>query len=257
MAWSSFAHLPNNEEEYLKILVHLKNNMNINDVDRVIANIKKKEKIPYHYRNNLERLGLFKIEKGNILLNYNREKLLDNSSLLKEILKKMVIENNSNEIKEIIDTVKSLNTYNLKSIVSKLKLNYPFIDEKNLTRWIRPIVTLLKIINLLSDYFRRIKEVSELLQDSYLKVTKKFKEVVALELVEDELKKTDKNIDIVTILNEILNCQKIYFKIELLMLPDWATKNKIYKIIKNLFTHIRIEEDLLKELEDEKENKFK
>lgn len=54
MAWSSFAHLPNNEEEYLKILVHLKNNMNINDVDRVIANIKKKEKIPYHYRNNLE-----------------------------------------------------------------------------------------------------------------------------------------------------------------------------------------------------------
>ena len=183
MAWSSFAHLPNNEEEYLKILVHLKNNMNINDVDRVIANIKKKEKIPYHYRNNLERQGLFKIEKGNILLNYNREKLLDNSSLLKEILKKVVIENNSNEIKEIIDTVKSLNTYNLKSIVSKLKLNYPFIDEKNLTRWIRPIVTLLKIINLLSDYFRRIKEVSELLQDSYLKVTKKFKEVVALELV--------------------------------------------------------------------------
>ena len=95
------------------------------------------------------------------------------------------------------------------------------------------------------------------MQDSYLKVTKKFKEVVALELVEDELKKTDKNIDIVTILNEILNCQKIYFKIELLMLPDWATKNKIYKIIKKLFTHIRIEEDLLKELEDEKENKFK
>ena len=28
MAWSSFAHLPNNEEEYLKILAHLKNNMN-------------------------------------------------------------------------------------------------------------------------------------------------------------------------------------------------------------------------------------
>ena len=41
------------------------------------------------------------------------------------------------------------------------------------------------------------------------------------------------------------------------MLPNWATKNKIYKIIKNLFTHIRIEEDLLKELEDEKENKSK
>ena len=141
--------------------------------------------------------------------------------------------------------------------MSKLKLNYPFIDEKNLTRWIRPIVTLLKIINFLSDYLRRIKEVSELLQKSYLKITKKFKEVVALELVEDEIKKIDKNIDIVIILNEILNYPKMYFKIELLMLPNWATKNKIYKIIKNLFTHIRIEEDLLKELEDEKENKSK
>ena len=141
--------------------------------------------------------------------------------------------------------------------MSKLKLNYPFIDEKNLTRWIRPVVTLLKIINLLSDYLIRVKEVSELLQNSYLKVTKKFKEVVALELVENELKKTDKNVDIVIILNEILNYQKIYFKIELLMLPNWATKNKIYKIIKNLFTHIRIEEDLLKELGDEKENKSK
>ena len=257
MAWSSFAHLPNNEEEYLKILIHLKNDMDINDVDRVIATIKKKEKIPYHYRSNLERLGLFKIEKGNILLNYNREKLVENSSLLKEILKKAVIENNSNEIKEIIDIVKLLNTYNLKSIVSELKLNYPFIDEKNLTRWIRPIVTLLKIIDLLNNYLRKIKELSKLLQNSYLKVAKKFKEIVALELVENELKKTDKNVDIVIILNEILNYQKIYFKIELLMLPNWATKNKIYKIIKNLFTHIRIEEDLLKELEDEKENKSK
>lgn len=257
MAWSSFAHLPNNEEEYLKILIHLKNDMDINDVDRVIATIKKKEKIPYHYRSNLERLGLFKIEKGNILLNYNREKLVENSSLLKEILKKAVIENNSNEIKEIIDIVKLLNTYNLKSIVSELKLNYPFIDEKNLTRWIRPIVTLLKIIDLLSNYLRKIKELSKLLQNSYLKVAKKFKEIVALELVENELKKTDKNVDIVIVLNEILNYQKIYFKIELLMLPNWATKNKIYKIIKNLFTHIRIEEDLLKELGDEKENKSK
>ncbi|WP_339013655.1 hypothetical protein LDK02_05035 [Fusobacterium animalis] len=257
MAWSSFAHLPNNEEEYLKILIHLKNDMDINDVDRVIATIKKKEKIPYHYRSNLERLGLFKIEKGNILLNYNREKLVENSSLLKEILKKAVIENNSNEIKEIIDIVKLLNTYNLKSIVSELKLNYPFIDEKNLTRWIRPIVTLLKIIDLLNNYLRKIKELSKLLQNSYLKVAKKFKEIVALELVENELKKTDKNVDIVIILNEILNYQKIYFKIELLMLPNWATKNKIYKIIKNLFTHIRIEEDLLKELGDEKENKSK
>lgn len=257
MAWSSFAHLPNNEEEYLKILIHLKNNMNINDVDRAIATIKKKEKIPHHYRSNLERLGLLKIEKGNIFLNYDREKLIENSSLLKEILKKAVIENNSNEIKEIINVVKLLNTYDLKSIVGKLKLNYPFIDEKNLTRWIRPIVTLLKIIDLLNNYLRRIKELSKLLQNSYLKVAKKFKEVVALELVEKELKKTDKTVDIVIILNEILNYQKIYFKIELLILPNWATKNKIYKIIKNLFTHIRIEADLLRELEDEKENKSK
>ena len=141
--------------------------------------------------------------------------------------------------------------------MSKLKLNYPFIDEKNLTRWIRPIVTLLKIIDLLSNYLERIKELSKLLQNSYLKVAKKFKEVVALELVENELKKTDKNVDIIMILNEIIKYQKIYFKIELLMLPNWATKNKIYEINKNLFTHIRIEEDLLKELENEKENKSK
>ena len=46
MAWSSFAHLPNNEEEYLKILMHLQNNMNINDVDRVIEKRKNSISLP-------------------------------------------------------------------------------------------------------------------------------------------------------------------------------------------------------------------
>jgi len=30
------------------------------------------------------------------------------------------------------------------------------------------------------------------------------------------------------------------FKIELLMMPSWATKNKCYKIGEDMYTHIRV-----------------
>ena len=49
MAWSSYAHLPNREEEYWEILSKLRNGMSISEVDCIIAEIKGKEKVQHHY----------------------------------------------------------------------------------------------------------------------------------------------------------------------------------------------------------------
>ena len=38
---------------------------------------------------------------------------------------------------------------------------------------------------------------------------------------------------------------KMKFKIELLMMPTWATQNKVYKINGDYYTHIRIKANLV------------
>ena len=85
MAWSSYAHLPNREDEYWKILSNLKNGMSIAEADKIIADIKGKEKVQHHYRSNLAKIGLFDIIDRKIFLNYNVEKLAIKKSYLKKI----------------------------------------------------------------------------------------------------------------------------------------------------------------------------
>lgn len=75
MAWSSYAHLPNGEKEYVEILSQIENGMSTQEVDSVIATVKKKEKVQHHYRSNLVNLGLFDIIGGKVRLNYEARKL--------------------------------------------------------------------------------------------------------------------------------------------------------------------------------------
>ena len=64
MAWSSLAHLPTNEDEYWYILSNLENGMSIKEVDTIIAAYKNKVKVQHHYRSNLAKLGVYKIENN-------------------------------------------------------------------------------------------------------------------------------------------------------------------------------------------------
>ena len=247
MAWSSFAHLPTNEDEYWYILSHLKNGMSNQEVDAVITSFKGKEKVQHHYRSNLAKIGLFNIEHNCISLNYDEKKLSKNKNHLKDILCRVLTENPSFEIKEVAKAIAITQSYNLKDVVDVLEDENPLIDRNSLIRWVRPIVSLLKIADVLS--LKPVKATSYIryLQESFIKVAKEFGNSIPLELVENELKKIDASFNIITVLDKVLEDFDIRFIIELLMMPSWATKNKSYKIGQDIYTHIKIKADLLKE----------
>lgn len=247
MAWSSFAHLPTTEKEYYYILSNLKTGMSTRDVDAVIATYKGKDKVQHHYRSNLARIGVFEIKKDGIILNYDEKKLCKNKKLLKKILYKSLIESNAPEINDVIDAVEIKGSYDLKAVIGVLEKKYPLIDYSSFCRWIRPIVALLKIIDVLALKFDKEYSYVRFLQEAYLKLTKDYNHSISLELVELELKKIDDSFEVISILDSILEMMNIRFKIELLMLPSWATKNKTYKIGKDSYTHIKVKSNLLKE----------
>ena len=85
MAWSSLAHLPTNEDEYWYILSNLENGMSIKEVDTIIAAYKNKVKVQHHYRSNLAKLGVYKIENNCIILNYDVNELVKERNLLKDM----------------------------------------------------------------------------------------------------------------------------------------------------------------------------
>lgn len=247
MAWSSFAHLPTTEEEYYYILSNIKNDMSNQDIDSVIATYKGKDTVQHHYRSNLARIGVFKSKDNRITLNYNVKKLIKSKRYLKDILRKALVENKTTEINDVMRAITMTQTYDLKVIMSALEEKYPLIDRSSFIRWVRPIVALLKIIDVLSQKPQKANQYALFLQESYLKTTNDFNHSVPLDLVEIELKKIDESFDIVVILDSILENFDYRFKIELLMLPSWATKNKSYKIGQDLYTHIKVKSDLLKE----------
>lgn len=254
MAWSSFAHLPTTEDEYYYILSNLRNGMSSQDVDTVIATYKGKDKVQHHYRSNLARIGIFKIKNNCIILNYDVKKLTNNREFLKDILIKVFLENTSIEIIDIIESILAVQSYDLRMILDGLENKYPLIDRSSFTRWIRPIVSSLKIIDILSRRPEKITQYVFFLQESYLKMENNFNHILPLELLEKELKKIDESFNIATILDIILECFNFRLKIELLMLPNWATKNKSYKIGQDSYTHIKVKANLLKEDEHEKNN---
>lgn len=104
MAWSSFAHLPNNVDEYINILNKLHDGMSLIDVDAIIAEVKGKTRVQHHYRSNLCHLGLFEIRDKWILLNYSPEEVSDEG--VKHILKECVKKNRSKEIETIRKIIK-------------------------------------------------------------------------------------------------------------------------------------------------------
>ena len=257
MAWSSFAHLPNSEDEYYYILSNLKTGMTTKDVDDIIAVYKGKSAVQHHYRNNLARLGLFKVTKNIVTLYYDEKKLLNNRNLLKDILFELLVECKYPEIKSVIEAAIIANSYDLLPVISILEKKYPLINHNSFCRWVRPILTLLKITEILSTRSHTNHLNIKFLEESYFKITDEYNNSVPIELIELELKKIDKSLYIIEILDSILEIRNIRFKIELLMLPSWATKNKTYKVGKDYFTHIKIKSGLLMEDKIEKENNTK
>jgi hypothetical protein len=247
MAWSSFAHLPTNEEEYWYILSNLQNGMSIQEVDAIIAEYKGKEKVQHHYRSNLAKVGLFNIEQNCITLNYDIKRLSKNKKYLKVILNGVLTENQPFEMKEVAKAIMIKQSYNLQEIVDVLENEYPLIERNSLVRWVRPIVCLMKIADILSNKPVQKTSYVKFLQESFIKTDAEFGNPEPLELVEVELKKIDVSLNIVMLLDKILEDFNIRFKIELLMMPSWATKNKSYKIGEDMYTHIKIKSDLLKE----------
>ena len=105
----------------------------------------------------------------------------------------------------------------------------------------RPVVKLFKY----ADYLETEDGYGKFLQDSYLELSKELGKVIALEYVDKELKKIDNSYEIISCLENLLMNGKMKFKIELLMMPTWATQNKVYKINGDYYTHIRIKANLV------------
>lgn len=247
MAWSSFAHLPNGEKEYLAILSQIEDGMSTQDVDSIIAVVKKKEKVQHHYRSNLVNLGLFDVIGGKVHLNYDVTKLKRSSRYLKEILSDCLEQNGTDEIKAIKEIICKEKTYEIKTIVECLEKEFPDVERSNFTRWTRPIVNAFKIIGILSE--RNDKElikIEKVMQCAYFGLADEYGIAVALEDLDKELKKINSSYSVVRIVEDICNSD-LKFKIELLMLPNWATHHKAYTINNEYYTHVKVKNSLLEE----------
>ena len=248
MAWSSYAHLPN-KEEYWKILSKLRNRMSISEVDCIIAEVKGKEKVQHHYRSNLAKLGLFDINQGMIFLNYDVNKVIRKKNYWKEVLLECLERNTSREIGIVKGIIYSERTYDMSVIVEHLIKKYPDIEKSNFIRWVRPIVNLFKI----TDILNRDKKISiseKKLQEVYLKLTSKYGVTVALGEIDKELKRIDYSYDVVDFIERLLCNPNMKFKIELLMFPNWATNSRAYVINKEYYTHIKIKDGLLEVMDE-------
>lgn len=241
MAWSSFAHLPNNVDEYINILSKLHDGMTLTDVDAVIAEVKGKTRVQHHYRSNLCHLGLFEIRDKCILLNYSPKEVSDEN--VKHILKECVKKNRSKEIETIRKIIKKSESYNLDMIASEIMEQDPYLEKQNLIRWIRPIVSLLKIVDCSTDIDAK-QEYKECLQNAYLKIANGYGDAIALELIDNILVRNKPHRNVVEILQTVLKIPNIKYKIELLMKPAWASKCKAYKLNEDLFTHIKLKKEL-------------
>ncbi len=239
MAWSSFAHLPNNVDEYINILNKLHDGMSLIDVDAIIAEVKGKTRVQHHYRSNLCHLGLFEIRDKWILLNYSPEEVFDEG--VKHILKECVKKNRSKEIETIRKIIKKSESYNLDIIASEIMKQAPYLEKQNLIRWIRPIVSLLKIVDCSTDIDEK-QEYKECLQKAYLKIANG--DAIALELIDNILVRNKPYKNVVEILQTVLKIPNTKYKIELLMKPAWASKCKAYKLNEDLFTHIKLKKEL-------------
>lgn len=254
MAWSSYAHLPNKEDEYWLILSDLQDGMTLSEVDNVIAKVKGKQKVQHHYRRNLANLGLFDIlDDKRINLNYDVFKLIRDRSYLKDILAECVYTCEGKEIQVLKSIISVEKTYDLEEIVNCLILENPDIEKKNYVRWVRPIVNLFKIIDFLNLMYLDSTEKEDttiwFLQKAYLNLVDDFGQIVVLEDMDRELRKIDSSYRIVYFIENLISNPAFKFKIELLMMPNWATKSKVYNINGEYYTHFKIKANLAQEEE--------
>ena len=196
------------------------------------------------FNSNLIKIGLFAVINKRVILNYDANKLYTHKGLLRGILSRSVAENKDFEIEEVAKAINLANSYDLKKIVYFLVNKNPKLSYNSMVRWIRPIVFLLEYIDIKSVNQRDIYQEARYLQDSYIRVAKEFGISVSLESVESELKKYENSLSIVKLLDNILDDYDNRFKIELLMLPRWATNNRVYKIGQDMYTHIKLKRDL-------------
>lgn len=241
MAWSSFAHLPNNKKEYINILNKLYDGMALADVDAIIADVKGKNRVQHHYRSNLCHLGLFEIKDKCISLNYSPAEISDDN--IEQVLWKCVKRNRSKEIAIIRDIIKKNNSYDLGMIASEIMEQNPHLEKRNLIRWIRPVVSLLRMIDCSADVNEE-QAYKKYLQNAYLKIVNGYGDAAALELIDDILIKNKPYKNVMDILKIILKIPGTKYKIELLMKPAWASQCKAYRLNEDLFTHIKIKKSL-------------
>lgn len=251
MAWSSFAHLPTSREEYIFILSRLRNGMSLEDVDKIIAKYKNKHNVQYHYRNNLARINLFAVINKQIKLNYDPQIIpLDNG--LQHVLSKVVFQSKIYEVDYVLNIIIRIGQIDLPVIVLDFASNFPYLDKKSIIRWIRPIVQLIIFTGIIeSGHNNRGHEISEVVQNAFLSSATGFGETISIESLEQSLGRYLSNIDMSNILSELLKFSDNRYKIELLMLPNWATKSKSYKINNNYYTHIKVKTDLLRAIQNE------
>ena len=84
------------------------------------------------------------------------------------------------------------------------------------------------------------------MQCAYFSLTDEYGIAVALEDLDKELKKINSSYSVVRIVEDICNSD-LKFKIELLMLPNWATHHKAYTINNEYYTHVKVKNSLLEE----------
>lgn len=247
MAWSSYAHLPNGEEEYLAILSQIRNGMDIHEVDNIIAEVKGAKRVQHHYRSNLVKLGLFDMIEGKVCLRYDVNKLQGSPEYLKTILAECLRKSDSMEIKAVENVICRVKTYEIHVIAECLKEEYPSIEKSNFIRWTRPIVNAFRVIGLLSDKNdNKSLKMVKVMQEAYYNLAKGYGVAIALEELDKELKKFGSSYYIVEFVEELCS-SKLKFKIELLMLPNWATQNKSYMINNEYYTHVKVRNSLLEE----------
>ncbi|SET54776.1 hypothetical protein [[Clostridium] polysaccharolyticum] len=248
MPWSSFAHLPTSEDEYMNILLHLENGMTIHDVDSIIATAKGRNNVQNHYRGNLIRIGFIKLNKNNTIQLSYEPNLLRKKDNLKEVLRYTIQQNEDPIIDEVNQILLKIDCYDVKRVVNILCERYPLEKRSNFNRWIRPVVLLFQFADMLQNFQNGHNYLAKLLQECYLAKANALGAVIPLEVIQSEMK----NNDIVQVINCIVENKKLKYKIELLMMPDWATSNKIYKINNDLYTHIKLKGSLLEDDENDK-----
>lgn len=240
---SRYAHLPTKEYDYKYILDNIEDEMLLKEVDLIIAKLKNKSTVGYHYRSNLKSLGLFTEEKNVIKLNENVLMYKNRLLTLRQLLK-FVIEENE-DIMYIYDLIirNEKENFDLKYIALLINKELPNRKYDDIIRWIRPISFLFKYVyEQEMDHIgkKSFKEILKIIQQEYFKFAKELGEPVAIELINNNIMKLYPDINLHEAWEKIYMDKALEYKVSFMTFPSWAANNKPININKEIFTHIKI-----------------